>query len=311
MENAIVESVSQDHSITLSPVSNVNVVSVGNQAIVVPDIVRPDQLRFSLNVDVLKQFLNELSSIVDEARLVFNVTDGLVAHVVDPAYISMVQTGIALEMFEEIDWTPKAVTVSEDGYMTELGVDVDKLVSYLKAIKLKDTVLKFSVDFVKRRMTIQSPTGERVISLIDTTGMSDPKIPTLNLPFKIEVKDPKTFRGLIRQASEISDHIALSYDSVANAMWLDCESDMDRLHAQVDGDILETGYSTRERITPTGETERYQTKDCRSLFPLQYVADFVKAIPSTFTLEIGNDYPLKLQYGRTTYLLAPRIESND
>jgi proliferating cell nuclear antigen len=274
-------------------------------------IVTCARLDFSLNVDVLKQFVSELSVLVDEAKIVFSVIDGLRSKVVDPAHIAMVDTGIALEMLETFDWMPKAVTVQEDGYVTEFGIDVDKVASYLKSLKLKDTMLKISVDFEKRKMKVDAPTGQRVMSLIDTTGMSDPKIPTLNLPFKIEVKDPKTFRGLIRQASEISDHIALSYDSVANAMWLDCESDMDRLHAQVDGDILETGYSTRERITPTGETERYQTKDCRSLFPLQYVADFVKAIPSTFTLEIGNDYPLKLQYGRTTYLLAPRIESGD
>jgi DNA polymerase III sliding clamp (beta) subunit (PCNA family) len=278
---------------------------------VIEAAVQCETLTFSLNVDVLKQFLSELSALVDEARIVFSVTDGLRARVVDPAHVAMVDTGIALEMLETFDWTPHSVTVQEDGYVAEIGIDVDKMTGYLKSLKLKDTELRFSVDFARRQMTVDGPTGQRVMSLIDTTGISDPKIPTLNLPTELEIRDPKAFRGQIRQAETISDHIAIRYDSAQNALYLECEGDMDKMRAQVDCETVQQLEHPRQRINTIGETEKYMTSDSRSLFPLEYLADFAKVIPVGFRLTIGDDYPLKIQYGRTVYLLAPRIESGD
>jgi len=275
------------------------------------EAVQCETLTFSLNVDVLKQFLSELSALVDEARIVFSVTDGLKAKVVDPAHIAMIETGIALEMLETFDWMPKAVTVQEDGYVAEIGIDVDKMTGYLKSLRLKDTVLRFSVDFARRQMTVDGPTGQRVMSLIDTTGMSDPKIPTLNLPTELEIRDPKAFRGQIRQAETISDHIAIRYDSAQNALYLECEGDMDKMTSQVDSETVQQLEHSRQRISATGETEKYMTADSRSIFPLEYLANFARAIPGAFRLTIGDDYPMKIQYGRTVYLLAPRIESGD
>jgi len=258
-----------------------------------PQIVTCERLEISLNVDVLKQFVNELATLVDEAKVVFSVTDGLRARVVDPAHIAMIETGIALEVLESFDWTPKTVSVREEGYIAEIGIDVDKMLSYLKSLRLKDTVLKFSVDFEKRRMTIDAPTGQRVMPLIDTTGMPDPKVPTLDLPTEIAVHDQKAFRAQVRQAEEISDHIAIRYDSERNAVFLECEGDMDKMQSQVDAEIVGAGTSVR------------------SLFPLTYLVNMVKTIPGPFHLVFGNDYPLKIEYGRTVYLLAPRIESPD
>jgi proliferating cell nuclear antigen len=56
----------------------------------------------------------------------------------------------------------------------------------------------------------------------------------------------------------------------------------------------------------------------RSLFPLDYFSNMVKAIPAgtVVTLSIGSDYPVKLEFtmangkGTVDYLLAPRIESD-
>ncbi|HEY7589244.1 MAG TPA: DNA polymerase sliding clamp, partial [Thermoplasmata archaeon] len=61
-----------------------------------------------------------------------------------------------------------------------------------------------------------------------------------------------------------------------------------------------------------------QAKDAvRSLFPLDYFSNMVKAISSaqTVTLYLGTDYPVKMEFkiaagkGEVKYLLAPRIES--
>ncbi len=56
----------------------------------------------------------------------------------------------------------------------------------------------------------------------------------------------------------------------------------------------------------------------RSLFPLDYFSNMVKAIggASTVAIYLGNDYPVRMEFslagdsGRATYLLAPRIESD-
>ena len=278
-------------------------------------IVKCERLEISLNVDVLKQFCHEVSAHVDEARITFSVTDGLRAKVVDPAHIAMVETGIALEVMEQFHFYPQGLDIGDNGEIAEIGIDMDKLESYLKSLKLKDEILKLTVDWSKSaigQLFVDSPTGRRVMSLIDTTGMSDPKIPTLNLPVEIEVEDPKAFRGLLRQAESISDHIAISYDGETNAVWLDCEGDQDKLHAQVIGTVLRAdGRSDRQTNLETGDSELVHVLDCRSLFPLEYFKDFARAIPQGFKLHFGHDYPLKLTYGRTTYLLAPRIETED
>jgi hypothetical protein len=269
-------------------------------------IVTCARLDFSLNVDVLKQFVSEMAVLVDEAKIVFSVTDGLKAKIVDPAQIAMLETGIALELLETFDWEPHRVTVQEDGYIAEFGIDLGKIASYLKSLKLKDTVLKISVDFEKRRMTVDAPTGQRVMSLIDTIGMSDPRMPTLNLPLEVEIHDQKAFKRALGEAATISDHIAIRYDSAQNAIFLECEGDMDKMKAQVDAEII---FSEPSYLPSPGGP--IKTMDTRSLFPLEYLTEFVKVIPQAFKLTIGNDYPLKIEYGKTVYLLAPRIESGD
>jgi len=269
-------------------------------------IVQCERIVLSLNVDVLRQFCHEISALVDEAKITVSVTDGLRAKVVDPAHIAMVDTGIALELLESFDFFQATSQLGEDGIVGEFGIDVDKMESYLKTLKVKDTVLKLSVDLIARKLTIDSPIGQRVMSLIDTTGMSDPKIPTLNLPTEVRIEDQRAFRAILRQASEISDHIAIRYDSAQNAMFLECEGDMDKMSSQVDAEIIGSDGYTKG----WGE-DKVQTRDTKSLFPLEYLTEFVKAISGPFNLTIGTDYPLKIAYGKTVYLLAPRIESGD
>lgn len=56
----------------------------------------------------------------------------------------------------------------------------------------------------------------------------------------------------------------------------------------------------------------------RSLFPLDYFANLVKAIPTgtMVGIELDSDYPIKMNFeladgnGKVNYLLAPRIESD-
>ena len=271
-----------------------------------PQIVTCERLVIGLNIDVLRQFCNELAVLSDEAKITISVTDGLRSRIVDPAHIAMVDTGIALEVLERFDFFQASSQMADDGQVAEFGLDVVKMGSYLKSLKVKDAILTLSVDLNTRKMTIDGPTGQRVMSLLDTTGMSDPKIPTLNLPTEVRIPDQKGFKQLLRQAAEISDHIVIRYDSAKAAMYLECEGDTDKMKSQVDIEIIRADSSAMP--SPDGP---FQTRDTKSLFPLEYLTEFVKVIPGAFKLTIGNDYPLKIEYGKTVYLLAPRIESGE
>jgi proliferating cell nuclear antigen len=65
--------------------------------------------------------------------------------------------------------------------------------------------------------------------------------------------------------------------------------------------------------------EQLHTKEkVRSLFPLDYFSNMIKAVSTAdnLTINLGNDYPVRLEFevaggrGRATFLLAPRIEQS-
>jgi proliferating cell nuclear antigen len=139
------------------------------------------------------------------------------------------------------------------------------------------------------------------MSLIDTTGMSDPKVPNLNLPATVSVKGEDLMQG-IRASETVSDHIAL----VANpeGFEMSCEGDMDQVHYR---------KPKKDLVAIEAQTS------VRSLFPLEYFSNMLKSVSggNVVTLQLGNDYPVKMEFkiaggkGEVRYLLAPRIESGD
>ncbi len=238
--------------------------------------------------EILKEVVNVVSTLVDEAKFTVNA-DGLTLRAVDPAHIAMVDLTLGKEAFEEF----KADE-------SEIGIDIDKLSQFLKLAKADDMVdLKHDED--KRKLKIMVGDITRHMSLIDTTGMSDPKVPNLELPASVTVRADDLMQG-IRASETVSDHIAL----VANpdGFEMSCEGDMDQVHwrkAKKDLGALEA---------PSG---------VRSLFPLEYFSNMLKSVSSgsPVTMHLGSDYPVKMEFkiagekGEVRYLLAPRIESND
>jgi proliferating cell nuclear antigen len=238
--------------------------------------------------EVLKEVVNVVSTLVDEAKFTVN-SDGLTLRAVDPAHIAMVDLRLSKDAFEEF----KADEA-------EIGLDIDKLNQFLKLARADDIVdLKHDED--KRRLNIVVGDITRRMSLIDTTGMSDPKVPSLELPATVTVKGDELTQG-IRASESVSDHIALVVSPEGFEM--SCEGDMDQVNwrkAKKDLIALETESSVR------------------SLFPLEYFSNMLKAVSpgNQVTMHLGNDYPVKMEFkiaggkGEVRYLLAPRIESGD
>ncbi|OGS48216.1 MAG: proliferating cell nuclear antigen (pcna) [Euryarchaeota archaeon RBG_16_68_13] len=239
-----------------------------------------------VKAEILKEVVDVVSTLVDETK--FNVTkDAIVVKAVDPAHVAMVDLSLDRAAFEAFK--------ADEG---ELGVDLDKMKEILRLAKSGD-VITLSHDEDKNRLVVAVGNTTRRMALVDTAGMSDPKVPSLNLPAKLTVRAEELRQG-IRASESISDHIALKASN--SGFEIVSEGDTDSVSHVVPKELL----------------EELQCKDSvRSLFPLDYFSNMVKAISSApnVTLYLGTDYPVKMEFkiaagkGEVRYLLAPRIES--
>ncbi len=236
--------------------------------------------------DVLREVVDVVSTLVDEAK--FNAgKDGLGVKAVDPAHVAMVDLTLDRAAFDSY----KADDV-------ELGLDMDKMKEVLKLSRAGET-LAMAHEEDKNRLVVHVGNITRRMSLVDTAGMSDPKVPNLNLPAKIRVRTDELRQG-IRASESVSDHIALI--ATPDGFEIMSEGDTDSANLKLPKDMLDE-LVCKEKV--------------RSLFPLDYFSNMIKAIGTaqTVTMHMGNDYPVKLEFdiaggkGQVRYLLAPRIES--
>ncbi|MFA5895781.1 MAG: proliferating cell nuclear antigen (pcna) [Thermoplasmata archaeon] len=240
-----------------------------------------------LKAEVLKEVVDVVSTLVDEAK--FNVgKESITIKAVDPAHVAMLDLSLDRGAFE-----------SFKADETELGIDMDKMKEILRLAKAGE-VIAINHDEDKNRLIVTVGNTTRRMALVDTAGMSDPKVPSLNLPAKVVVRTDE-LRQAIRASESVSDHIALKAST--DGFEIVSEGDTDTVSHMVPKDML----------------EELQAKDAvRSLFPLDYFSNMVKAISSapTVALYLGTDYPVKMEFkiasgkGEVKYLLAPRIESD-
>ncbi len=149
----------------------------------------------TVKANVLKEFTGVLSTLTDEAKIVIN-EKGIVVKAVDPAHVAMVDLTLNKEAFE-----------SYSASDMEMGVDIEKLGEVLRLAKAEDSVsLKF--DKEKNKIIVNVENLTRRMSLIDTSGMSEPKVPNLNLPAKVVAKPSELDKG-IKASESVSDHVAL------------------------------------------------------------------------------------------------------
>ncbi|MCL2712472.1 MAG: proliferating cell nuclear antigen (pcna) [Methanomassiliicoccaceae archaeon] len=237
--------------------------------------------------DTLKGLVNIISTLVDEAK--FNVgEDGVNLKAVDPAHVAMVDLTIGKGAFESYSATG-----------TEMGIDLDKMKEMLKLAGSGD-VIDMEQDESQGRLIIKVGNITRRMNLVDTAGMNDPKVPQLSLPVNVDVAISELQRGM-KAAESVSDHIALSADEEAFELF--CEGDTDTVSLRLDRTKL-AGLSASSKV--------------KSLFPLDYFSNLVKAVPAETIVKIslGNDYPVKLSFSFADgncvvgYLLAPRIEND-
>jgi proliferating cell nuclear antigen len=240
-----------------------------------------------VKAETLKGIVDVVSTIVDEAKFNVNVK-GMTLKAVDPAHVAMIDLSIEKSAFEEFDADE-----------TELGIDLDKIREVLRLSRSGD-VISMAQDEDRNRLVINVGNVTRRMNLVDTTGMSDPKVPNLSLPAKIAITAEELQKG-IKAAESISDHIALT--ATPDGFEMVSEGDTDSVSLKLSKDLL-VSLDCKENV--------------RSLFPLDYFSNMIRAIPAgtVISMNLGNDYPVKLEFaiadgkGTVNYLLAPRIESD-
>ena len=240
-----------------------------------------------LRSETLKSMVDVISTLVDEAKFKIDA-NGIALKAVDPAHVAMIDLYIEKGAFEQYSATE-----------TELGLDLEKLREVFRLSKGGD-IIDMRHDEDRNRLVISVGNITRRMNLVSTEGMADPKVPNLNLPTKVSVAVEEMQRG-IKAAESVSDHIAIMVN--AEGLEVVSEGETDSVSLKLPKDLLAS----------------LECKDpVRSLFPMDYFSNMVRAIPAgtVVSMNVGSDLPVKMEFefaagkGRVKYLLAPRIEND-
>lgn len=237
--------------------------------------------------DTLKSVVNIISTLIDEVKFTID-QDGMGLKAVDPAHVAMIEMQIGSGAFESF---------SADS--TEIGVDLDKIKDVLKLAGASD-VISIEQDEDRGKLIFKVGNITRRMNLVDTSSMGETKVPQLELSASVSVPVSELQRG-IKASESISDHIALTANEMGFS--LSCEGDTDSVDLVLDKSVL-------SKLDVKSEV--------RSIFPLDYFSNLIKAVPSDLTVTIGldTDFPVKINFdmadgnGKVRYLLAPRIEND-
>ena len=244
-----------------------------------------------IKADSIKEFIGTVGSLVDEAKLFVN-EDGIQIKAVDPSHVAMIEANLIKSAFD-----------SYEGAKAEMGIDIDKFKTVL-TVAGKEDMVDLEKDDKLNRLIVSIGNLTRAMPLLDTSGMPDPKVPSLDLPASVSVSVGEISQGL-KASKSVSDHIALS--TTKDSFRLVCEGDNQN---KVD---LSLGKEQLEKLN--------SSEDVTSLFSLEYFALMVNSLPSDRILHInlGSDLPVKVDadlavdeltgaQGNVKFLLAPRID---
>lgn len=240
-----------------------------------------------LKMEVLRDLVEVVSTLVSEAKISIS-KDGLGVRAVDPSHVAMLVLDLNGTAFEEFTGEP-----------TVIGVDMEKLKEVLRLSKPGD-LLDLQYDGGKNRLVAKVGKVTRHMSVVDPSGLTDPKVPNVTPPANAVVRVEDLRQG-IRGSESISDHVTLSLDPTGFSLQSEGETDRVDLHI------------------PKESLAKLEVKEAvKSMYPLDFFSSMVKSMTGTevATLHLGNEYPLKIEFalpggkGEGRFLLAPRVEED-
>jgi len=235
--------------------------------------------------DALRRMAGAVSILVDEANFHLGPA-GIVLRAVDPAHVAMIDLNLNAKAFEKYE--------ADDRY---LGIDLGKISGFLR-LAGPDSTIAARYDKNAHRLIINIGNIERRMAPLDTSTMTEPRIPSVELPAKVVLSGDELDQG-IKAAEAVSDRVALTVDPQGFEMI--AEGGTDVVNLRLPKDLL---------------TDHQCSDTVRSLYSLPYFANMIRqAKPGQVTMHLGTDCPLRVEFdiagndGHVMYMLAPRIES--
>jgi proliferating cell nuclear antigen len=157
-------------------------------------------------------------------------------------------------------------------------------------------------DWDRPRAEVLFGAEKRTMSLVDTDGMADPRVPALNLPASFAVPGDILMEA-VKSCASISDHVRFTIEADGTGLG----APVFTVLAQGDVDTWSASY--QDEVEWVRRTADKHT----SLFPLDYLTNVLKTVKQNrLTISLGTDYPIRLDWEgvtKGTVLVAPRIES--
>lgn len=237
------------------------------------------------NPNILKTSFDAISSIVDEVQIQTD-SEGFRLDALDRSHITFVHLELKSTLFDEF--------VCDEP--EKINIDTDEFMKVLKRSKSTDRVI-MSLDEGNFIITFEGEAKRTFkIRLIDIEYES-PTPPQLNSPTRFEIPF-NLLKDSIQDMDLFSDKITLMVDS-------------EKFRASAEGEFGDANieYLHGEKI----ETE------AKSVFSLEKIREMLKAdkFSEMAIINLGTDIPLYLTLrrvdgeGELSFLLAPRIESDD
>jgi len=228
----------------------------------------------------------------DECKLHVN-EEGVRAIIVDPANVSMGDQDLGARAFERLD---------ADGGI--LGINVDRILEVLNLADSSSDLVQLSLDPATRKLKVAIEGLEATLALIDPDSIrTEPELPDLQLPTEADLEMEPLKRGLTA-ADMVSDHVKVSSDPEAEAVFIEAEGDTDEVSHTIDDDDYNALVTGHEANT--------------SIFSLDYLKDMKKPIDGSteVTIKFGSEFPLLMHHefadghGRCDMMVAPRIQGD-
>ncbi|MFA5357335.1 MAG: proliferating cell nuclear antigen (pcna) [archaeon] len=237
---------------------------------------------------VFKKCIEAVSVLIDEAELVVG-KNGLELRATDPSQISMVDFSLPKEAFQKFD--------SEE---LRLGLDLDYFNRILSRVQSGET-LELELDEKKAHLMVSfKGTGDKSfqVPLID---ISASEVPNPKIEFDAEIRaSASLLQNSFKDAALISTHVTLGASD--KKFFVKAVSSK--------GNLNEETPQNKETLP-----EMKVKRECKSMFPLDYLQDMLKAADASTIVDIclKTNAPIRVSYSigaaAITYFLAPRIES--
>ncbi len=239
-----------------------------------------------IKAETLKSVVYIVSTLVDEAKMTIT-PEQVSIKAIDPAHIAMLDVAIKSGAFNTYE--------ADEG---EIGLDLEKVKAVLKLADGSDDIF-LEHDPEQCRLTMRIGNITRRMSLVDTSNMSDPKVPSIELSTHVNLAAEILKKG-IKASESINDHILITIDP--EGFDISCRGDTDFASL---------------RVGTADVSEIQASAVAKSMYPLEYFSNIVKVIPDKTEVSVclDSDFPVKLLFSlaedniNVVYFLAPRIEN--